>query len=516
MTLTVPAAPTLYGSQTPTFLWMPPHGETFGPEVTDHARSHGLLLDQWQDDACNNTCALTERGNDWACFENALVVSRQNGKDVWIEALELAWLYLFDDELVTHSAHLFETSREHFLRIQATITNYDDLRRRVRRMREGRGSEEIELIPAPGKSIGPRLKFMTRKGGAGRGFTGNHVVLNEAMYLDLDMMAAALPALASIPNAQVLYAGSAGMRHSTQLAYVRRRALAGDDLALMYAEWAAEPAVYGPDGELLEGDDPASPVTHAKVNPAYNIRIMPAYVAKEMNALGGPRSTQFGTERLGIGDWPEEDSAWEVFTEEGWLARMDPLSQIKAGSPIALAIDVDPQRAVGTIGVCGLRLDGRDHVEIVERHRGTGWIAPALGGISASDPEVSERDAAIVARVAELIAKHRIGWVVVLKTAAAASLISALIRAKLPVKSPSEVEYAQACGDFFESVMETGSAVHLGQQSVTESAKHAGKRTTPEGSWRWERGAQAGGVVCGTLALWGRRNMPAVPKSKIW
>jgi hypothetical protein len=532
--MTAAAVTPLVGRQTPTFLWMPDHGETYGQEVIDLAAAHGLVLDEWQRLGCNLTCALTPRGDTWACFENAMVVSRQNGKDSWIEALELSWLYLFGDELVTHSAHLFETSREHFLRIQALITNYDDLRRRVRRMREGRGSEEVELIPVAGQDRGPRLKFMTRKGGAGRGFTGNHIVLNEAMYLDAAMMAAALPALASVPDVQVLYAGSAGMKHSTQLAAVRRRALAQDDPSLMYLEWAAEPAVYGGDGELLAGDDPASPTTWAKVNPAYSIRISESYIRKEMRALGGPRSKEFGTERLGIGDWPAEDATWEVISEAAWDLRADPGSQIAEGQAIALAIHADKDRAMGTIGVCGLRADGRDHVEVIERHRGTGWIVDAVTGErlheqSPDDPPLdgtppvdgvmlTDYERAILERMRDLKTRHRIAVVIVLKTATTGSLIAALKAAGFRVESPSEIQYAQWCGMFAEAVTETGTVVHIDQASARTALGGARKRTSAEGGWRWSPDAptDSAPAVVFTLALGGRRTYPAIPRSRVW
>lgn len=506
----------LVGRQEPTFLWVPEHDFSLGGEVVELAASAGLALDPWQQLLVKLACS-TDPSGAWLCFEVGVVVSRQNGKGSFLEAMELAWLYLFGDRLITHSAHLFETSREHFLRMQRLITDNGDFSRRVKRMREGRGAEEIELVG------GQRLKFMTRKGGAGRGFSGSKVVLDEAMYLDATMMAAALPTLSTFPNAQVVYTGSAGMKHSTQLAAVRRRGHARSDSSLMYAEWAARKAVYGPQGELLSGDDPAAPETIAKTNPGLGIRITLSYVRKEMAALGGPRSKEFGTERLGIGDWPEEDETWEVIDKESWRARADQASQIVDGGQIALAIDADTDRSMGTIGVCGLRADGRRHVEVVERHRGTGWIASALGASKrppADDPDrpLTDYEQAILDRMTELGGKYRVCAVAVLKTSAAASLIAALERAGLPVQSPSEIEYAQACGDLFEQVTEKDTVVHLDQPSWNAAMGGARKRTGVEGGWRWSRESpvdQAPNVV-GTLALWAHQAFAVIPRSKIW
>jgi phage terminase large subunit-like protein len=507
----------LVGRQEPTFLWVPDHDFSLGTEVIELAATAGLILDPWQQLLTRLACAVDDVGA-WLCFEVCFVLSRQNGKGAVLQALELAWLFLFGDRLIIHSAHLFETSREHFLKMQALIRDSDEFSRRVRRMREGRGSEEIELVG------GQRLKFMTRKGGAGRGFTGNKVVLDEAMYLDAMMMAASLPTLATVPNAQVIYAGSAGMKHSTQLASVRRRGYARDDPSLMYAEWSASKAVFGPHGELVEGDDPASPETWAKVNPGMGIRITGTYIRKEMAALGGARSQGFGTERLGVGDWPDEDETWEVIDKESWLARADKASQIVDRGSVALAIDADSERSMGTIGVCGLRSDGRRHVEVIERHRGTGWILGASTAAAGkpvapdTDRELADWEQAVVDRMVELKARHRVCAVAVLKTSAAASLIAALVKAGLPVESPSETEYAQACGDLYEQVVEKDTVAHLDQPSMNTAVGGARKRTNVEGGWRWSRESpvDAAPIVVGTLALWAHQKFAPVPRSKVW
>jgi len=492
---------------------VPEHESSMGREVVDLAAAAGLILDEWQ-----QLCVMGAMAEDpfgfWLCFEIAIIVSRQNGKGSILEALELAWLFLFGDKLIIHSAHLFETSREHFLRMQALITNHDDFRRRVKRMREGRGSEEIELYGPRGSmhTGGQRLKFMTRKGGAGRGFTGNKTVMDEAMYLDAVMMAAMLPTMATIDNAQIVYTGSAGMKHSTQLALVRRRAYARNDPALMLAEWAADKPVYDPEtGLVVDGDDPEDPRTWAKTNPTFNRRITVAYIRKEMAALGGPASPAFWQERLGIGDYPEEDETWEVIDKLAWEAAADPGSRILAGpggrQTVAFAIDADPDRSMGTIGVAGRRADGRGHIEVVERHRGTGWIVEALAAVQPDNERragLPEWQRTIVDRMTEFGSKYRICAVVVLKTAATGSLIDALVKAGLPVESPSEIEYAQACGSLYEAVKEKDSVRHLGQPSMNTAVGGGRKRESAEGGWRWSRGGSSdpAPIVVGTLALW--------------
>lgn len=470
-------------------MWVPPYRWTLGPEVVDLAKTAGLVLDPWQAIGTDVVFAETDLGAP-TCFEVGLVLSRQNGKDSAIEAWELGWLFLLRQRLIIHSAHLFETSREHFLRIKTLIDNHDDFRRQVRRIREGRGSEEIELLR------GERLKFMTRKGGSGRGFTANKLVMNEAMYLDATMMAAGLPTMATIPHAQVVYAGSAGMQQSTQLASVRKRAYGRDDPALGYLEWAADPRPVD-----QGGDDRSDPGTWAKCNPGLGRRISVDYVRREMAALGGPGSVAFGTERLGIGDWPADDEAWSAIPQSAWQSRADPDSQIPDGSTIALALDADAGRQVGTIAVCGRRVDGRRHVEVVERHRGTSWMVDA------------------VKRMTELTARWRPCAVVVLKSAAAATAIRDLEAANITVVSPSEAEYTRACGVFFEAFVESDTARHINQQSLNRAVAGGRKRENPEGGWRWSRQlstADAGPVIATTLAMFGLDNHPVIPRSRVY
>jgi hypothetical protein len=481
----------LLGSQTPTFLWVPPYETTAGLEVIEMAKRAGLVLDPWQQLLIMHAFAEDPFGA-WLCFEIAIIVSRQNGKGSILEAVELAWLFLFGERLIIHSAHLFETSREHFLRISTLIQMNPDFDRRVKRMREGRGAEEIELLS------GARLKFMTRKGGAGRGFTGDKTVMDEAMYLDAGMMAAGLPTMATRPNAQIWYTGSAGMRHSTQLGAVRRRAYTGSDPSLMYAEWTAETRTkatevdeHGVEREVIVIPDPrGDPVTHAKVNPGYGPvgvgRITGTYIAKEMRALGGADSVEFGTERLGIGDWPEEDDAWAVITKPQWTDVEDRASEVGPGRRYAFAVDADASREVCTIVTYGMRTDGRGHIETVTRRKGYAWVVPWF----LDEDHPGRREAVGVG---------------MLSNGAAAQLIGPLIGAKVPVHCPSGAEYAQACGDLYTSITERLDVRHLGQPSQSTAVGGARMlRVGREGAWVWDRSVTTdqSALVGDTLAKW--------------
>jgi hypothetical protein len=520
--MTVVAEPVLLGSQEPTYLWVPDYEDTYGDEAIALYETCGGILDPYQRLALDVAFALDPNGV-LLCFEIAIILSRQNGKGEILLALELAWLFLFGEKLIIHSAHLFETSREHFLKMQVLIESNPDLDRKVWKMREGRGAEEIILKlhdPVTGRWIGKpgaRLKFMTRKGGAGRGFTGGKLAVDEAMYLDASQMAAGLPTMATRRDAQVVYAASAGLKHSTQLAAVRRRGYQArkgreyGDPALALLAWEAEKAVYNEHGELVGGDDPADPRTHAKVNPAYGPpglgRISPAYVRREAAALGGFDSVEFGTERLGIGDYPEDDEKWEVIDKEAWQRQADLNSTIAAGSRRILPIDGDPSRGITTLGIAGLRADGRKHVEVIARHRGSAWIVDKLLGKGMHEV------------YGELDLWERLGKpiVVALKNGAAADIADRLRQRGVTVESPTETEYGVACAALVEDIR-TGNAVHIDQTSMNAAVGAAEKRENPEGGWRWSRDVPTdqAPIVVGTLGLWGLAKFSKAPRSKIW
>ena len=83
-----------------------------------------------------------------------------------------------------------------------------------------------------------------------------------------------------------------------------------------------------------------------------------------------PRS--FAVERLGVGDWPPTTVS-SVIDLEAWNAMADVHSVIDG--PAVFAFDVKPDRSASSIAACGRRADGKFHIEIVDRRRGTHWVA---------------------------------------------------------------------------------------------------------------------------------------------
>lgn len=198
----------LLGAQQPRFRLAPVEWSPAGQEAIELAASTGLILDPWQQDVLHG--GLAEEPDPrhpglsrWVSSEIGIIVPRQNGKGGILEALELAGLFLFEEQLILHSAHEFKTAAEAFRRLLFLIQNTPDLASRVARVRTSHGDEGIELIG------GQRIRFVARSTGSGRGFTGDRIILDEAYNLSSAGMSALFPTMAAIRNPQLVYASSA-------------------------------------------------------------------------------------------------------------------------------------------------------------------------------------------------------------------------------------------------------------------------------------------------------------------
>lgn len=191
----------LLGNAPPRFRVVPPSVSfAAGLEMVELADSVGLVLDPWQRETLVAASGEDELGR-WAASEVAINCDRQNGKGGILEAREIGGLFLLGEWLLTHTAHRVDTCLEHFRRVKALVEGSADLTRKVRVIREANGQESIELM------TGARLNFKARSKGAGRGFSGDFLGLDEAMWLtDLGSM---VPSLSASPNPQIYYAGSA-------------------------------------------------------------------------------------------------------------------------------------------------------------------------------------------------------------------------------------------------------------------------------------------------------------------
>ncbi len=550
----------LYGSQEPRFRTAPPRHQQKDPscpacqnhpdyecgcgdyqsvDLLEWASEYGYDLDLWQRNWLTDCCGTRPDGR-WAAGECLCIACRQNGKNQNLEVRELGGLYLFGESLIIHTAHEFKAAAEHFRRVRDTITSYDSLMRRKSSITTSHGEEAIELKPVstlifgPGgkqirRKVGARLRFLARSRGSGRSFTADCVVYDEAMFLSEDQITAATPTMGAIPNPQVIYTASAGMHDSVQLAMVRRRMIRGDQ-TLMGAEYSIDPHLDTCPRDETRGrkanhyiicdkhDDRDDPRSWAKANPAFNIRISYENVIREFNSMS---DKGFDQEILGVGDWPAEEEAWEVVSEEQWEAcsMADPGGTIQ---PIAFALDIDPDMNIATIASAWERPDpprkeptDEQMMLMMQGVTSNGLPLPQQKIIHGSRtvleiPKNCHREgtAWAVPRLIELVRKWHPAAVVVPKNGPAAAFINELVNARIEVLAAGSADEAAAF-----SLMVTGiqhkKIIHLGKEnapSMWTAVASADTRVIGDGGKGWCRRTSETDItpiMAPTLAYWG-------------
>lgn len=428
-------------------------------ETIELCASVGLVLDGWQ--ALILTDQLGERADGrWAAFECGTAVPRQNGKGALIEARKLGGLFLFNERLIVYSAHQFKTAQEHFLRIKELVTNSDDLRRRVRRIREANGEEGVELLN------GCRLLYVARSGRSGRGFTGDVNLLDEAQDLKASHIAAMMPTMSAksvTGNPQLLYYGTPPDTQENTDPYwpnVRKRGLAGAS-RLCWHEYSP-----GDEGDY----DPADRDVWRATNPALGIRISEEFVETEFAAMQ-VCLPKFRRERLGAWD-RDPAEGYLVIGKREWDAGYDPAS--RALDPVSMCFDANPDRTVSWIAAAGAREDGLLHAEVIHREVGIDGLAD---------------------KVVELHDRWSPAQWMAEESGPAGRVVEEVQRRGVAVTPLSRSDLARACGRLYDVVAGekperrvlrwAGAGEYV--VALNAAVRGAVKRDVGDGAWVWHR-----------------------------
>jgi hypothetical protein len=355
----------------PAYLWVPDHAATSGPECADLAASAGMLLDAEQRLALDALLAETSTGA-WATFEAALIAARQNLKTFVLQAIALHRLFLLQDRLTVWTAHEFPTALEAFRDITVAIDGAAHLSRKVKTICNTNGEEAVEL------HSGARLIFRARSKRAGRGLSGNTVILDEAFALMPHHLGSLLPTLSAVPNSQVLYGSSAGHLNSATLRAIRDRGRKGGDPSLTYVEWCAptggcstKDCDHRLDTEGCALDDETK---WRMANPALGRRITYLAIRGERRALSNS-PLEFARERLGWWEDPPNEVGGAL-DDILWGTLADPSAE-RGTSPV-FAVATAPDRSWAAIAVAWKRPDGRTQVMLADYRPTTTWIAERL------------------------------------------------------------------------------------------------------------------------------------------
>lgn len=444
----VPTRSLVSGLVEPQIRRVAPYSESVGVEAVEHYESlhETVPVDWWQREFVMDALGVRDDGS-WAAFEAALAVQRQHGKGVPTDIIELAGLFLFEERLIVHSAHQLKTALEAFRRIEQIVIANDSLTRKVRRIMRSKGEGGFELMS------GARLMFFSRAGGSGRGFSGQRNVADEAQELDGEEMASILPTMAAQLDAQIVYTFTPPRLPGSHVAALRRQAIAGTDNRTTYHGWE------NPRGTSLE-----DPQAYARAGPAYPHRITAERLADLRRAFKDDEL--FSRECVGI--WPmDEEDGWLVIERELWMADAYDAAST-ALDPVALAVDVLPDRSVAAIAAAGHREDLLSHVELTGRdgvwdyRPGVGWVVARLVELDKYQPCV-------------LVVNDRL-------------LADAAEAAGLVVYRPQVRDVAAWCGGFFDMVGGPHEASrrlrHRGQQELDDAVAMAAKRPVA-GAWAW-------------------------------
>jgi len=414
--------------------------------------------------------ALGERADrSWGATRIGDFGPRQGtGKNDKIAARELAGLILFGEQLIIHTAHEFPTANESFLRLVSVFENYDDLRKRVARIRYANGEQGIELL------TGQRLKYRARTGGSGRGFAkADLVVYDEAQHLSREHVAASGPAKLANPNSQTWYAGSGGLEGSSVAWEMRRQAVLGTGGRLAYTEMTGETVTVVDDKIVTEPPDPSDKDAWYRSMPGLG-----RWVTEEsMQALYDELGPElFARECLCVWD-PEPGQAGVLIPPGDWLLCAE--SGHKPSGPLRYAIDVSPGGRNTSVAVS----DGV-HIEVVEYAEGTGWVVPKV-----------------------LSKRHEIGELILDPAGPAGELIAPLERAGITVQQVTSREAQQACGGFLTAVVSHEAKVpnHPHQQVLDRAVGNAARRDIGDGGWLWSRlrsSVDISPLYAATLARW--------------
>lgn len=352
------------GVQTPQFFHAPEWSQSAGDDVVDFAAAVGLEMLPWQKLVLRNAMCEDPRLGKWDAFQVGLVVPRQNGKNFIVRARLLAGLFLFGEEKLVHSAHLFKTAHNEYLEIVRIIEDTPELMALVKSMPDSR---ETAIILKDGR----RLDFMSRARSGGRGLQGDCVILDEAFALSQTLVSDLLPVLSARKSPQVWYTSSTGFDYSETLMAVRKKAVEApeDNKHLAYFEWSAD----------LGSVDWQSKEAVQKSNPSFGYLQTWDWIKEtELGVMG---EEEYQRERLGV--WADHSTA-AVIGADVWEAALT-TDEVLAGARVvrrSLGLEITADRDFAVVGGAAELSDGRIVVDVVRAAEGVAWLQDELAALA--------------------------------------------------------------------------------------------------------------------------------------
>lgn len=404
------------------------------------AESLGFPMFAWQRLVAD--VSLEHTNGDYQYRTVGISVGRQNGKTA-LCASRIMFELLRPGSQVAFTAQDRGIARLLFMEHVDAIMS-SEFAKRVSRVVQANGREALEL------SNGSTYRVITPSRKGARGLSLSLAVLDECAQLDMELLAAIQPTLATKKNGQLFLVSNAGDTNSILLRHYRTLAheqVDATDTRLAWFEWAPKEERF----------DPHDPNVWAQAIPTLAEPIGVGLAAVEEAAVSLDPEI-FSREWLNV--WSAAESV-SVLTTAEWedLERPD---LVVGQHGLVLGLDVSPDRTSATIGACG-KVGAWYPVEIVDHRPFVGWVHD---------------------RLVDLSKKWR-APVVIDGGSPAGTLIPELERAGVEVITLTARQYSHACGGFFDACQD-GRIAHLGDRLLSNSVGAATKRRLGDG-WAWNR-----------------------------
>lgn len=416
----------------------------------------------WQRQVADTALEIDPDTGRLAYREVTVTVPRQAGKTTLLLSVMVWRALVFRSQRIVYTAQTAKDAREKWEDEQVPALEGSEFHS-LFTTRKTNGSEAIRW------RNGSLHYLMPTTEKAGHGKTLDLAVIDEAFaQVDNRLEQSCKPAMITRPEPQFWVISTAGNADSV---YLRSKVDRGREMAsgdrrsgVAYFEWSA------PD-EL----DAGAPETWRVCHPAIGHTITEDALAAESAAM---EPAEF--ERAFLNRWVAGVTAAPIPVSV-WNRRKEP--DVKIGDDLCFAVDISPDRGYSSIAAAGPTGDERFAVELADRREGTQWLVP---------------------RLIEFWNKWSPSAVVVDNVGPAASLIPDLEAAGVRVVSTSAVDMRQACGRFYDAVL-NDELTHQGQVDLDAAIAGAAKRKLGD-AWAWSRSSSQVDIsplVAVTLALWG-------------
>lgn len=349
-----------------------------------------------------------------------VLIARQNGKSTLSQVLALWFMIVWGWPLVMGTAQDLETAEEVWQGAVDLVEEDDELSKLLKRVVKVNGKKALELKAKdpggkPGKT-GSRYKVKAANRRAGRGFTGNLIMLDELReHQNWEAWGAITKTTMAQAEALILALSNAGDLTSIVLRYLRKMGheAVGDPDGICEEIGASGPTALelnelSEDDEDLDEDDLADfeqdedtlGLFEYSTAPGLDKRDRQGWAQANPSLNWNPGFTErtiaaacrtdpewvFRTEVLC--QW-SEGTLTGPFPPGAWDKGKNPVETLPDGSQrvgeehrivtdVVVGLDQSHDRSMTYVAFAGLRADGKAQVEIVAARHGSDWVKAYL------------------------------------------------------------------------------------------------------------------------------------------